>query len=38
MEEITANFYEDFFNYKVTPDLMGKILSGKDMRTPKGNK
>ncbi|WP_312472160.1 ABC transporter substrate-binding protein [Neobacillus sp.] len=37
MEEVTAKFYEDFFNYKLTPDLMEKILSGKDMRIPKGN-
>lgn len=37
MEEITAKFYEDFFNYKLTPDLLEKILSGKDMRAQKGN-
>ncbi|HEY2422436.1 MAG TPA: ABC transporter substrate-binding protein [Neobacillus sp.] len=37
MEEITAKFYQDFFNYELTPDLIEKILSGKDMRTSKGN-
>jgi iron complex transport system substrate-binding protein len=37
MEEITAKFYQEFFDYKLTPDLLEKILSGKDMRTPKGN-
>ncbi|WP_342433336.1 ABC transporter substrate-binding protein [Neobacillus sp. FSL H8-0543] len=37
MEEVTGKFYEDFFNYPLSPELSRKILTGKDMRTPKGN-
>jgi len=37
LKEITAEFYGDFFNYKLSPDDIKQILSGKDMRTPKGN-
>lgn len=36
MEEVTANFYKDFFNYELTPELIKKVLSGVDMRIPKG--
>ncbi len=37
LENITKEFYEKFFNYKLSPDEIEQILSGKDMRTPKGN-
>lgn len=37
LEEVTASFYQDFFNFKLTPVLTDKILSGKNMRIPKGN-
>lgn len=37
LAEITAEFYENFFDYTLQPDEMKQILSGKDMRTPKGN-
>lgn len=37
MEEVTANFYNDFFDYELTPELIEKVLSGKDMRIPKGD-
>lgn len=37
MEEMTRDFYKDFFRYELTPELLEKILAGKDMRIPKGN-
>ncbi|NMD68671.1 ABC transporter substrate-binding protein [Bacillus sp. DNRA2] len=37
MEEVTGEFYQDFFNYKLDEDYIAKILSGKNMRIPKGN-
>ncbi|WP_423801897.1 ABC transporter substrate-binding protein [Neobacillus sp. SAB-20_R2A] len=35
MTEVTAKFYKDFFDYNPAPEMIEKILSGKDMRTPK---
>lgn len=37
LAEITEEFYEKFFDYQLSSDDMKQILSGKDMRTPKGN-
>ena len=37
IEEITSKFYDDFFSYQIGPELMGKMLSGTEMRIPKGN-
>ncbi|MCM3763674.1 ABC transporter substrate-binding protein [Neobacillus niacini] len=37
LEEVTTKFYQDFFNFKLTPEITEKILSGKGMRIPKGN-
>lgn len=36
LKEVTAKFYQDFFNYDLAPELIDKVLSGEDMRIQKG--
>lgn len=36
IEMITREFYSEFFNHTVSDDMLAQILSGKNMRMPKG--